>query len=119
MRKVILKLGIMSIPQMLMFIVILGIGRKNINHFVGRLGLEKLGKKFRIKPEVTKQDLLDIGICSDSTFDLLLSGAEFEVDDIMADREKKRNLVFIDKKTKYLWVYEDMIEYKEVENENN
>jgi hypothetical protein len=68
-------------------------------------------KYFKLNPTVTRADLFDIGVCSDVTFDFLLSGIIFKVKEIRLQRDQDRNMVYIDHEGKYLWVWEDMIEY--------
>ena len=66
-----------------------------------------------VKIKATRQDLQDMGVCSDATFDMLLSGQAFPVNRKV--RQNGRNLVFLDHPTDpardlYLWVYEEFTE---------
>lgn len=67
-----------------------------------------------VKIKATREDLHEMGICSDSTFDLLLSGRAFAVD----KRERAGNgktmvhLVHPEPgRDHLLWVYEDFVEF--------
>lgn len=61
-----------------------------------------------VRVTATKEQLHDMGICSDSTFDLLLSGRAFPVE--KKERANGKTLVHLvhpESDTHLLWVYEE------------